>query len=156
MLHKAFNFFIRPPYMGQHKLIRTDTMTASPAESTNARGQQHKPVEIRLNREDNKLEVDFASGEKISLTAELLRVESPSAEIQGHSPDEKKIIGGRKNVAIMELKPVGNYAIEIKFDDLHDSGIYTWDYLFEMGRDQDAVWAEYLKNLEASGLKREP
>ena len=129
-------------------------MTAT-AENQNSRGQQHKPVEIRLNRDDNKLEVDFASGEKISLAAELLRVESPSAEIQGHSPDEKKIIGGRKNVAIMELKPVGNYAIKIKFDDLHDTGIYTWDYLFELGRDQDAIWAEYLKNLEAANLKRE-
>lgn len=131
-------------------------MTASSPINTNPHGQQHKPVEIRLNREDNKLEVDFESGEKFSLTAELLRVESPSAEVQGHSPDQKKIIGGRKNVAIMELKPVGNYAIDIKFDDLHDSGIYTWDYLFELGRDQDAIWAEYLKNLESANLKREP
>ncbi len=131
-------------------------MTASSPINTNPQGQQHKPVEIRLNREDNKLEVDFDSGEKFSITAELLRVESPSAEVQGHNPDEKKIIGGRINVAIMELKPIGNYAIDIKFDDLHDSGIYTWDYLFELGRDQDAIWAEYLKNLESSGLKREP
>ncbi len=131
-------------------------MTASSAKNTKLKGQQHKPVEIRLNREENKLEVDFKNGEKFSLPAELLRVESPSAEVQGHSPNEKKIIGGRKKVAIMELKPVGNYAINIKFDDLHDSGIYTWDYLFEMGRDQDAIWAEYLKNLESSGLKREP
>ena len=131
-------------------------MNTSTASANNPRGQQHKPTEIRLNREDNKLEVDFEGGEKFSITAELLRVESPSAEIQGHSPDEKKIICGRKNVAIMELKPVGNYAIEIKFDDLHDSGIYTWDYLFELGANGDAMWAEYIKNLEAAGLKREP
>ncbi|MDH5772915.1 MAG: gamma-butyrobetaine hydroxylase-like domain-containing protein, partial [Rhodospirillaceae bacterium] len=82
-------------------------MNTSTASAHNPRGQQHKPTEIRLNREDNKLEIDFEGGEKFSITAELLRVESPSAEIQGHSPDEKKIIGGRKNVAIMELKPVG-------------------------------------------------
>lgn len=130
-------------------------MTLSTATSHNPRGQQHKPVEIRLNRDDNKLEIDFGGDEQVSITAELLRVESPSAEIQGHSPDEKKIIGGRKNVSIMELKPVGNYAIEIKFDDLHDSGIYTWDYLYELGKNGDAIWAEYLKNLAAAGLKRE-
>lgn len=131
-------------------------MTNSTNTKAEPRGQQHHPVEIRLNHDENTLEVDYKSGEAISLPAELLRVESPSAEIQGHSPDEKKILGGRKEVAIIEIKPVGNYAIEIKFDDLHDTGIYTWDYMFELGRNQDAIWAEYLKNLEAAGLKREP
>lgn len=131
-------------------------MTNSTNTKADPRGQQHHPVEIRLNHDENTLEVDYKSGEAISLPAELLRVESPSAEIQGHSPDEKKILGGRKEVAIIEIKPVGNYAIEIKFDDLHDTGIYTWDYMFELGRNQDAIWAEYLKNLEAAGLKREP
>lgn len=119
-------------------------------------GQSHHPVEIRLNREDNTLEIDFDGGETFILPAELLRVESPSAEVQGHSPEQKKTVAGRRNVAIMELKPVGSYAIEIKFDDLHDSGIFTWDYLHAMGTNQDAMWQNYLSELEAQGLSRDP
>ncbi len=131
-------------------------MTSTSTHEHNPRGQQHKPVEIRLNREDKTLDVDFEDGKTFSITSELLRVESPSAEVQGHSPDEKKIIGGRRHVAIMELKPIGNYALEIRFDDLHDSGIFTWDFLYNMGENQDVIWAEYLKNLEAKGLSRDP
>ena len=119
-------------------------------------GQQHTPTEIRLNREEKALEVDFADGAKFKIPAELLRVESPSAEVQGHSPDEKKVVGGRRNVAIMEIAAVGNYAIALKFDDLHDSGIYTWDTLYNFGQNQDAIWAEYLKALETAGMSRDP
>lgn len=119
-------------------------------------GQQHAPTEIRLNREEKALEVDFADGAKFKIPAELLRVESPSAEVQGHSPDEKKLVGGRRNVAIMEIAPVGNYAIALKFDDLHDSGIYTWDTLYNFGKNQDVIWGEYLKALEAAGMSRDP
>lgn len=119
-------------------------------------GTQHHPVEIRLNREAKTLEVDFDDGKKFSIPAELLRVESPSAEVQGHGPDQKKIVGGRKHVAILKVVPVGNYAVELQFDDLHDSGIYSWDTLYNFGEHQDEIWAEYLKNLEAHGLSREP
>lgn len=119
-------------------------------------GQQHSPTEIRLNREAKTLEVDFEDGAKFSIPAELLRVESPSAEVQGHSPEQKKVVSGRRNVAIMEITPVGNYAIALKFDDLHDSGIYTWDTLYAFGAHQDAMWAEYLNDLEAAGLSRDP
>ena len=131
-------------------------MTNSTNTKADPRGQQHHPVEIRLNHDENTLEVDYKSGEAISLPAELLRVESPSAEIQGHSPDEKKILGGRKEVAIMEIKPVGNYAIEIKFDDLHDTGIYSWDTLYDFGEHQNELWQGYIDELEKQGKSREP
>lgn len=114
------------------------------------------PTEIRVNREEKLLEIDFNDGKSFKIPAELLRVESPSAEVQGHGPDEKKIIGGRRHVAILEVEPVGNYAIAIKFDDLHDSGIYSWATLYAFGENQDAMWQNYLKNLEAHGLSRDP
>lgn len=119
-------------------------------------GQTHTPTEIRLNREAKTLDVDFDDGAKFSIPAELLRVESPSAEVQGHSPEQKTVVGGRRNVAIMEIKPVGNYAVALKFDDLHDSGIYTWDTLYAFGEHQDAMWAQYLKDLKDAGLSRDP
>jgi len=119
-------------------------------------GQTHTPTEIRLNKDEKLLEVDFADGKSFRITAELLRVESPSAEVQGHSPDQKKLVGGRKHVNIMEINAVGNYAVALKFDDLHDSGIYTWDFLYNMGENQDAIWANYLKELEAAGMSRDP
>ena len=119
-------------------------------------GQTHMPSEIRLNRDDNALEIDFEDGQTFKIPAELLRVESPSAEVQGHGPDEKKLVGGRRHVAIMEIQPVGNYAVALKFDDLHDSGIYTWDFLYHMGANQDVIWADYVKALEAAGLSRDP
>lgn len=119
-------------------------------------GQSHTPTEIRLNREEKLLEITFDDGQSFKIPAELLRVESPSAEVQGHSPDQKKLVAGRRHVNIMEITPVGNYAVALKFDDLHDSGIYTWDYFYNMGQNQDAIWANYLKELEAAGLSRDP
>lgn len=119
-------------------------------------GQTHIPTEIRLNKDEKKLEIDFNDGKTFTITAELLRVESPSAEVQGHSPDQKKVVGARREVNIMEITPVGNYAVALKFDDLHDSGIYTWDFLYNMGENQDAIWANYLKELEAAGMSRDP
>ena len=100
--------------------------------------------------------MDFTDGTSFSIPAELLRVESPSAEVQGHSPEQKKLVAGRKNVTIMKIDMVGNYAVSLKFDDLHDSGIYTWDFLHNMGENQDSIWADYLKAIEAAGLSREP
>lgn len=119
-------------------------------------GTARWPSEIRLRKADKILEVDFDDGVSVELPAELLRVESPSAEVQGHSPSEKKIIAGRRHVGIMEIEPVGNYAIRIKFDDLHDTGIFSWQYLYELGVNKDEAWRGYLAELDAAGLSREP
>ncbi|MHA1597746.1 MAG: gamma-butyrobetaine hydroxylase-like domain-containing protein [Alphaproteobacteria bacterium] len=118
--------------------------------------QSHRPVEFRLKQAEKILEIDFNNGESFSLPAELLRVESPSAEVQGHSPDQKQVVAGRKHVGILGIEPVGNYAVCIKFDDLHDTGIYSWDTLYDFGVNQDALWQGYLDALEAKGLSREP
>ena len=117
---------------------------------------EHWPTEIRLKKAEKVLEIDFDDGKSFALPAELLRVESPSAEVQGHGPGQKQIVAGRSHVGIMELEPVGNYAVRIKFDDLHDTGIFSWDYLYRLGADRDTIWAEYLAALEAKGLSRDP
>jgi DUF971 family protein len=114
------------------------------------------PVEIRLLKAEKVLEIDFDDGQCFSLPAELLRVESPSAEVQGHSPSQKQIIAGRRHVGIVSLEPVGNYAIRIIFDDLHDTGIFSWQYLYELGLNRDALWSRYLGALESNGLSRDP
>jgi ATP-binding protein involved in chromosome partitioning len=100
------------------------------------------------------LHVAFEGGEKYDLTAEMLRVMSPSAEVQGHSPDQRVTVANKKSVRISELKPVGNYAVRIVFDDRHDTGLFTWDYLLTLGREKDERWAEYLAELSAKGLSR--
>ncbi len=123
---------------------------------SNTFSTEHWPTEIRLKQAEKILEVDFDDGSRFSLPAELLRVESPSAEVQGHSPDQKKLVPGRRHVGILEIEPMGNYAIKIKFDDLHDTGIFSWQYLYELGRDQDRIWREYLAMLGASGQSRDP
>lgn len=117
---------------------------------------KHHPREIRYVRAEKRLEVTFEDGKHFSLPAEFLRVESPSAEVQGHGPDQKQIVSGRRHVGIMAIEPVGTYAIKIVFDDLHDSGIYSWDYLYKLGEEQESLWATYLRNLEAKGLSRDP
>ena len=114
------------------------------------------PLELRLKTAEKRLEIDFDDGRTFTLPAEYLRVESPSAEVQGHGPGEKTIIAGRAHVGIIELEPVGNYAVRIKFDDLHETGIYSWDYLHQLGREYDQRWASYLAALAARGLSREP
>lgn len=115
-----------------------------------------KPVEVRLKKAEKKLLVSFADGQSFDLPAELLRVESPSAEVQGHGASQKQTVAGRRHVGIMELEPVGNYAIRISFDDLHDTGLFSWAYLYELGLHQETIWAEYLANLERQGLSRDP
>ena len=115
-----------------------------------------RPVEIRLKKEEKILEVDFDNGMKFRLPAEFLRVESPSAEVQGHGPEQKQIIAGRRQVGIMNLEPVGNYAVQIVFDDLHKTGLYSWEYLYELGVNQDRLWQGYLSALEAGGGSRDP
>jgi len=114
------------------------------------------PVELRLKRAEKRLDISFDDGRQFSLPAEYLRVESPSAEVQGHGPGEKTIIAGRAHVGIIELEPVGNYAVRIKFDDLHDTGIFSWDYLYQLGVEHDKRWPAYLAALAARGLSREP
>jgi DUF971 family protein len=117
---------------------------------------QHWPLEIRLKRAEKILEIAFDDGNTFQLPAELLRVESPSAEIMGHGSGQKTILAGRRHVGIIDLEPVGNYAIRIRFDDLHDTGIYSWRYLYKLGRDREAIWGEYLKALGERGLSRDP
>ncbi len=119
-------------------------------------GTQRWPTQIRLRKEEKILEVEFDDGVGFELPAELLRVESPSAEVQGHSPTEKKTVAGRRHVGILEVEAVGNYAIRIVFDDLHDTGIFSWQYLYELGETRDARWLDYLAALEAAGLSRDP
>ena len=117
---------------------------------------EHWPLEVRYVSQDKRLEIEFDDGASFSYPAELLRVESPSAEVQGHSPSQKQTVAGRRHVGIMAIEPVGNYAIRIKFDDLHDTGIFSWTYLYNLGRDQDEIWQAYLDAVAAKGLSREP
>ena len=114
------------------------------------------PTEIRLDRAAKVLHVSFDDGTTYALASELLRVESPSAEVQGHNPGQKQVVAGRRHVNIIGIAPVGHYAVRLLFDDLHDTGIYTWDYLAELGRDRDRLWAAYLDALESRGLSRDP
>jgi DUF971 family protein len=117
---------------------------------------QHWPVEVRLKSAERMLEVAFDDGRTFSYPAELLRVESPSAEVQGHGPSQKTTLSGRRHVGIIGVESVGNYAIRIKFDDLHDTGIFSWPYLYHLGENQNRIWQEYLTALEAKGLSRDP
>ena len=123
---------------------------------TDSYGTQHKPTEIRIKKEEKVLEVDFEDGKSFSLPAELLRVESPSADVQGHGPGQKTIIAGRRHVGILSVEPVGNYAIRINFDDLHDTGIFSWETLYDYGERKDELWQDYLNALEEKGLSRDP
>jgi DUF971 family protein len=116
--------------------------------------QEPWPTELRLHKDRRALTIAFDTGDSFDLSAEYLRVRSPSAEVQGHSPDERKTVGGKQNVAILEVKPVGNYAVRLVFDDLHSTGIYSWDYLHELGRNHAANWQEYLDELAGKGLSR--
>ena len=117
---------------------------------------KHWPSEIRYISEEKRLEIDFDNGVRFSYSAELLRVESPSAEVQGHGPGQKQTLPGRRHVGIMAIEPVGNYAVKIKFDDLHDTGIFSWQYLYNLGENQEEIWANYLSELEKKGLSRDP
>ena len=119
------------------------------------RGCLTKPSEIRVRRASKRIEVDFEGGYKFSYPAEYLRVESPSAEVQGHSPDQKVLVAGKQDVGIATVEPIGHYAIRILFDDGHETGIYSWVYLMQLGLEQDARWAAYLAALLERGLSRQ-
>src|SRR5580658_912047 len=109
------------------------------------------PSEIRLRKDKAALRVSFETGEVFDFAAEFLRVHSPSAEVQGHSPDERKTVAGKRNITILEVQPVGNYAVRLVFDDLHSTGIFSWDYFLKSGRDQEPMWRAYLSDLAAKG-----
>jgi DUF971 family protein len=119
-------------------------------------GTAHWPTELRLRSAERVLEVQFDDGSNFRLPAEYLRVESPSAEVQGHGPGQKQLVAGCARVGIVRLEPVGHYAVRIVFDDGHDTGIFSWRYLRELGREQPQRWRSYLAALAARGLSREP
>jgi DUF971 family protein len=117
---------------------------------------QSWPTELRLHKNRQALTVTFDSGESFALAAEYLRVRSPSAEVQGHSPSERRTVAGKQDVRILELHPIGNYAVRLTFDDLHSTGIFSWDYLFELGRNREQYWRDYLAELADKNLSRAP
>jgi len=114
------------------------------------------PIELRLHNDRKTLTVTFDDGASFGLAAEYLRVRSPSAEVQGHSPSERRTVAGKQDVRILELHPIGNYAVRLTFDDLHSTGIFSWDYLFELGSNRERYWREYLGELAAKNLTRAP
>ena len=114
------------------------------------------PTELRLHRDRKTLSVTFEGGERFDLPTEYLRVKSPSAEVQGHSAEERKTVPGKRDVEVIEVLPVGNYAVRLVFDDMHSTGIFGWDYLRELGRNYAAYWQDYLDELAAKNLKRDP
>jgi DUF971 family protein len=116
---------------------------------------RHWPKELKVARDRRLLTVLFEDGVELAIPAELLRVASPSAEVQGHSPEQRITVAGKREVEILELLPVGSYAVRIVFDDLHDTGIFTWAYLRELGEQREERMQAYLAELEEKGLSRE-
>jgi DUF971 family protein len=114
------------------------------------------PTELRLHKDRKALSVAFDDGASFELAAEYLRVRSPSAEVQGHSPSERRTVAGKADVRILELHPIGNYAVRLLFDDMHSTGIFSWDYLHELGSNRERYWRDYLAELEGKNLSRAP
>lgn len=114
------------------------------------------PTEIKLHQKSRILELSFANGKTFQFPCEFLRVYSPSAEVRGHGPGQEVLQVGKKNVEIEQIEPVGSYAIQLTFSDGHDTGIYSWDLLYDYGRDQEEMWRRYLKRMEEAGASREP
>ncbi|WP_305987130.1 DUF971 domain-containing protein [Roseibium sp. MMSF_3544] len=113
------------------------------------------PTELRVSSDKKALTIAFDSGERYELPAEYLRVCSPSAEVKGHSPSQKQTVPGKRNVEIMKVEPVGNYAVRIHFDDMHNSGIYSWRYFRELATEPENHWEVYLQEMEQKGLSRD-
>ncbi|MES0879040.1 DUF971 domain-containing protein [Roseibium sp. SCP14] len=113
------------------------------------------PTELRVSQDKKILTIAFNNGERHDLSAEYLRVCSPSAEVKGHNPSQKQTVPGKRNVEIMKIEPVGNYAVRIHFDDMHNSGIYSWTYFFELANEPEKHWGVYLQELEQKGLSRD-
>jgi DUF971 family protein len=114
------------------------------------------PTELRLAGDKRSLRIAFDDGSAFDLPAEYLRIASPSAEVQGHSPAERKTVPGKRHVAIIGVEPIGNYAVKLRFDDMHDTGIYGWDYLYRLGAEQDERFRAYCDALAEKGLSRDP
>ena len=112
------------------------------------------PQEIRLAKDRRALTVSFDNGETHLLSAEYLRTHSPSAEVQGHSPEQRQTVAGKADVQILKVEPVGNYAVRLAFDDLHETGIFSWAYLLRLGREYETRWPAYLEELAEKGLAR--
>lgn len=131
--------------------IRIDSAHAAGREAA----RKPWPLEIRLSKDKRTLSVSFDDGSRHAFPAERLRVMSPSAEVQGHSPEQRKTIPGKRDVTIIAIEPVGNYAVRLTFDDMHNTGIFSWDYFQRLGREGEAMWAEYLGELARLGLSRD-
>lgn len=114
------------------------------------------PTEIKLHQKSHMLEIAFSDGQRFELPCEFLRVYSPSAEVRGHGPGQEVLQVGKKNVEITDVQPVGSYAVKLVFSDGHDSGLYSWDYLHDMGVNQEALWKQYLGRMDEAGANREP
>jgi len=137
-----------------HAQVYRDIAAKAWAEVQAAQGSRVKPPRLDISPDQDALKVTFEGGESYELSAEMLRVMSPSAEVQGHSPDQRVTVARKRHVKIKELRPVGNYAVRIVFDDGHDTGLYAWSYLELLGREKDLRWAQYLRELEQKGLSR--
>jgi len=114
------------------------------------------PTEIKLRQRSRVMEISFEGGERFELSYEFLRVHSPSAEVRGHGPGQEVLQAGKKDVDIVALDPVGTYAVQPRFSDGHATGIYSWEYLYELGSNRETLWREYLQRLQAAGARREP
>ncbi len=115
-----------------------------------------RPTGIQLHTRSRELELTYASGEHFQLGCEYLRVYSPSAEVKGHGPGQEILQTGKMNVAITVIRPVGNYALQLVFDDGHDTGLYSWDYLYQLGSEHAARWQDYLLRVQDAGAQRDP
>lgn len=113
------------------------------------------PTEIKLHQLSRMLELTFDDGKTFALPCEFLRVYSPSAEVRGHGPGQETLQTGKKNVSIKSVEPVGNYAVQLSFSDGHNTGLYSWDILYDYGMRQDELWQQYLQRLEQAGASRE-
>jgi DUF971 family protein len=115
-----------------------------------------RPVDIRLHQASRRLEISFDNGKLAMLSCEYLRVYSPSAEVRGHGAGQEVLQVGKESVNITGIEPVGNYAVRLTFSDGHDTGLYSWDYLYDLAEHQDTLWQAYLERLEAAGVQRRP
>lgn len=117
---------------------------------------KHTPTEIKLHQKSRQMEISFADGKRFELPYEFLRVYSPSAEVRGHGPGQEVLQIGKKDIDITAIEPVGSYAVQPRFSDGHDSGLYSWDYLYEIGLAKDELWQQYLARMKEAGASREP
>jgi len=120
-----------------------------------AAGEKPIPTEIKLHQKSRVLEISYSDGSRFELPYEFLRVYSPSAEVRGHGPGQEVLQSGKKDVDILSLEPVGSYAVQPHFSDRHSTGIYSWEYLYDLGTHRQSLWQDYLKRLEAAGARRE-